>query len=153
MLTLKMIVFAGLVSSVAAGQWAQISNGNPWNSIRGSDKYRCGYCGPPRNGRKHLAVIVKCQDGSGVYAPFSGLIVRCIKPFGNNNAIDDGILLSEVKTGSCIKLAFIRPLRSRGWIRKGSKIGVMLPMQSVYPDISSHVRIQNCDHSNPTGNL
>ncbi|CAM4587997.1 unnamed protein product, partial [Lepidochelys kempii] len=98
MLTFKMIVFAGLVSSVAAGQWAQISNGNPWNSIRGSDKYRCGYCGPPRNGRKHLAVIVKCQDGSGVYAPFNGLIVRCIKPFGNNNAIDDGILLSEVKT-------------------------------------------------------
>ncbi|XP_074818087.1 leukocyte cell-derived chemotaxin-2-like, partial [Natator depressus] len=139
--------------SLAAGQWAQICDGTPWNSIRGCDKYGCGYYGAPRNGKKHLAVIVKCQDGSGVYAPFSGLIVRCIKPFGNNNAIDDGILLSEVKTGSCIKLAFIRPLRSRGWIRKGSKTGVMLPMQCVYPDIISHVRIQNCDHSNPTGNL
>uniref|UniRef100_A0A452INE6 Leukocyte cell derived chemotaxin 2 n=1 Tax=Gopherus agassizii TaxID=38772 RepID=A0A452INE6_9SAUR len=153
MLTLKLIVFAGLVSTVAAGRWAQICDGNPLNSIRGCDKYGCGYYGAARNGRKHLAVDVKCQDGSGVYAPFSGLIVRRIKPFGNNNAIDDGILLREVKSGSCIKLAFIRPLRNRGWIRKGSKIGVMLPMQSVYPDIISHVRIQNCDYSNPTGNL
>uniref|UniRef100_A0A8C0GC92 Uncharacterized protein n=1 Tax=Chelonoidis abingdonii TaxID=106734 RepID=A0A8C0GC92_CHEAB len=88
MLTLKLIVFAGLVSIVAAGRWAQICDGNPLNSIRGCDKYGCGYYG-------HLAVDVKCQDGSGVYAPFSGLIVRRIKPFGNNNAIDDGILLRE----------------------------------------------------------
>ncbi|TFK09519.1 phosphorylase b kinase regulatory subunit beta [Platysternon megacephalum] len=151
-LPLKRQNFYG-VFKFAAGRWAQICDGNPLNSVRGCDKYGCGYYGAPRNGRKHLAVDVKCQDGSGVYAPFSGLIVRRIKPFGNNNAIDDGILLREVKSGSCIKLAFIRPLRSRGWIRKGSKIGVMLPMQSVYPDISSHVRIQNCDYSNPTGNL
>ncbi|XP_074924256.1 leukocyte cell-derived chemotaxin-2-like isoform X2 [Chelonoidis abingdonii] len=98
MLTLKLIVFAGLVSIVAAGRWAQICDGNPLNSIRGCDKYGCGYYGAPRNGGKHLAVDVKCQDGSGVYAPFSGLIVRRIKPFGNNNAIDDGILLREVKS-------------------------------------------------------
>nr|XP_025037024.1 leukocyte cell-derived chemotaxin-2 [Pelodiscus sinensis] len=136
-----------------AARWAQICDGNALNSVRGCDKYGCGYYGAPRNGRKNLGVDVVCKDGSTVYAPFSGLIVRRIKPFGNNNAIDDGILLRETRTGSCIKLAFISPLRSRGWISKGSKIGVMLPMQRVYPGISSHVHIQNCDHSNPTGNL
>ncbi|XP_074866200.1 leukocyte cell-derived chemotaxin-2-like [Carettochelys insculpta] len=153
MLTLKLVLFAGLVYNVAAGQWAQICDGNPLNSIRGCDKYGCGYYGAPRNGRKNLGVDIVCKDGSTVYAPFSGLIVRRIKPFGNNNAIDDGLLLRELGSGSCIKMAFIRPLRSKGWIRKRSKIGVMLPMQSVYPGGIPHVHIQNCDGSNPTDNL
>lgn len=35
-----------------------------------------------------------CEDGSVVYAPFSGKIDKQARPYGNGNAIDDGVQLS-----------------------------------------------------------
>lgn len=37
---------------------------------------------------------VVCTDGSAVYAPFSGKIDKQAKPYGNGNAIDNGIQMS-----------------------------------------------------------
>lgn len=58
-----------------------------------------------RGGRKHKGVDVVCQDGSDVYAPFSGNTDKQARPYGNNNAIDNGIQLSgsgtELKHVSC----------------------------------------------------
>lgn len=48
---------------------------------------------------------------------------------------------------------YIKPVKYRGTMKKGEKIGVLLPMQSVYRGIISHVHIQNCDLTNPTSNL
>uniref|UniRef100_A0A8C2HT14 Uncharacterized protein n=1 Tax=Cyprinus carpio TaxID=7962 RepID=A0A8C2HT14_CYPCA len=37
-----------------------------------------------------------------------------------------------------------------GTLTKGQKIGTLLPMQEVYPGITSHVYVQMCDKSDPT---
>ncbi|NXG70222.1 LECT2 protein, partial [Baryphthengus martii] len=101
-----------------------------------------------RGGRKHRGVDVVCEDGSAVYAPFTGRIDRQARPYGNGNAIDDGVQLSGAEF--CIKMFYIKPIKYSGSIEKGEKIGVLLPMQRVYRGIISHVHIQNCDLTDPT---
>ncbi|XP_043376902.1 leukocyte cell-derived chemotaxin-2-like, partial [Chelonia mydas] len=122
----------------------QICAGNPSNKRRGCDRFGCGYYGR----RKHLGVDVMCRDRSAVYAPFSGMIDEQVKPYVKNNAINNGIQLRG--SGFCIKIFYIKQFTYRGRVRMGQKIGVMLPMQRVFPGISSHVQIQNCDCSDPT---
>lgn len=50
----------------------------------------------------------------------------------------------------CFKLFYVRPDKVSGTLTKGERIGIMLPMQTVYPDITSHVHVQMCDKSDPT---
>uniref|UniRef100_A0A8C8SIS6 M23ase beta-sheet core domain-containing protein n=1 Tax=Pelusios castaneus TaxID=367368 RepID=A0A8C8SIS6_9SAUR len=156
MFPLRLIVLVALVSLVAAGQWGQICAGNPSNKIRGCDGYGCGHYGAPRKSkdgsrRQHKGVDVVCSDGSTVFAPFSGTIERQVIPYKQNNAINNGVQLRG--SGFCVKLLYIKPVKYRGQIKKGDKIGVMLPMQSVYRGMTSHVHVENCDRTNPTGNL
>ncbi|XP_062443399.1 leukocyte cell-derived chemotaxin-2 [Rhea pennata] len=144
------VIFAIAISSAAAAQWANICSGQPANKIRGCDSTGCGGYNL-REGRKHKGVDVVCKDGSTVYAPFTGKIDRQTRPYGNGNAIDDGVQLSG--SGFCIKMYFIKPVKHSGPIRKGEKIGVMLPMQIIYRATISHIHIQNCDLTDPTPNL
>uniref|UniRef100_A0A8C9FYI5 Uncharacterized protein n=1 Tax=Pavo cristatus TaxID=9049 RepID=A0A8C9FYI5_PAVCR len=53
----------------------------------------------------------------------------------------------------CVKLVCIHPIRYNGRISKGQVLGRMLPMQRVFPGITSHIHVENCDHSDPTSNL
>uniref|UniRef100_A0A8C3RUX8 M23ase beta-sheet core domain-containing protein n=1 Tax=Chelydra serpentina TaxID=8475 RepID=A0A8C3RUX8_CHESE len=135
----------------AAGPWGQICAGNPSNEIRGCDNKGCGKYGARRKSKRHLGVDVVCNDGSTVYAPFTGTIERQVIPYKTNNAINNGIQLSG--SGFCVKMLYIKPVKYRGQITKGNNIGVMLPMQRVYPGITSHVHIENCNKKDPTGNL
>ncbi|NWH71443.1 MIM1 protein, partial [Piaya cayana] len=134
-------------------RWAVVCSGNPTNEIRGCDRYGCGYYGAPRqNGKgKHTGVDVICADGATVYAPFSGQLSGPIKFFHNGNAIDDGVQIAG--EGFCVKLLCIHPIRYNGRISKGQVLGRMLPMQRVFPGITSHIHVENCDRSDPTGNL
>ncbi|KAF1481997.1 Myeloid protein 1, partial [Pygoscelis antarcticus] len=134
-------------------RWATVCSGNPTNEIRGCDRYGCGYYGAPRRNSKgkHRGVDVICADGATVYAPFSGELSGPIKFFHNGNTIDDGVQLRG--SGFCVKLICIHPIRYNGRISKGQILGKMLPMQRVFPGITSHVHIENCDHSDPTSNL
>ncbi|OXB73463.1 UNVERIFIED_CONTAM: hypothetical protein H355_015567 [Colinus virginianus] len=106
-----------------------------------------------RNGKggKHKGVDVICADGATVYAPFSGELFGPVKFFHNGNAIDDGIQIKG--SGFCVKLLCIHPIRYHGRISKGQVLGRMLPMQRVFPGITSHIHVENCDHSDPTSNL
>ncbi|KQK77088.1 myeloid protein 1-like protein [Amazona aestiva] len=133
--------------------WATLCSGNPTNEIRGCDKYGCGYYGAPRhNGKgRHTGVDVICSDGANVYAPFSGQLSGPIKFFHNGNAIDDGVQIRG--SGFCVKLLCIHPIRYNGRISKGQILGRMLPMQRVFPGITSHIHVENCDRSDPTSNL
>ncbi|XP_059568856.1 leukocyte cell-derived chemotaxin-2-like [Alligator mississippiensis] len=151
MLTMKVIVLAGLLSIVAAGPWGQICNGNPKNKVRTCDRHGCGHYNAKRINGLHKGVDVVCRDGSTVRAPFSGRIVSRAKPYGNGNAVDNGVQLSG--SGYCILIFYIQPVKYSGSIKKGETLGRMLPMQKVYPGIQSHVHIQNCDRSDPTSNL
>lgn len=55
--------------------------------------------------------------------------------------------------GFCVKIFYIKPIKYKGSIRKGEKLGTLLPLQKVYPGIQSHVHIENCDSSDPTAYL
>ncbi|XP_019361792.1 PREDICTED: myeloid protein 1-like [Gavialis gangeticus] len=133
--------------------WAAVCQNNPSNKIRGCDSYGCGYFGAPRkNGKgRHAGVDVICHDGFTVYAPFSGQLSGPIRPFSNGNAIDNGIQIEG--GGFCVKLLCIRPDTYSGYVRKGQRIGRMLPMQQVFPGITSHIHVENCDRSDPTFQL
>ncbi|XP_072485975.1 leukocyte cell-derived chemotaxin-2-like [Notamacropus eugenii] len=152
MLSFKALILAVLISTALAGQWSSICAGNPSNTVRSCDSHGCGHYGASTRGQKrHDGVDVECTDGSTVYAPFTGKIVRQVKPYSKNNAINNGIMLSG--GGFCVKVFHIKPIKYSGSIKKGEKLGVLLPVQRVYPGIQSHVHIQNCDLSDPTGYL
>ncbi|NWQ97877.1 LECT2 protein, partial [Burhinus bistriatus] len=104
-----------------------------------------------RGGKRHGGVDVVCEDSSVVYAPFMGKINSQARPYGNGNAIDDGVQL--LGSGFCVKVFYIKPVKYSGPIKKGEKIGVLLPVQRVHRGITSHVHIQNCDLTDPTPNL
>ncbi|XP_036607995.1 leukocyte cell-derived chemotaxin-2-like [Trichosurus vulpecula] len=151
MFLIKTLIFVALISTALAGPWGIMCAGEKKNAIRDCDSYGCGKFGAPRGERKHTGVDVKCADGSVVYAPFNGMIVREAKPYKNDNAINDGVEITG--EGYCIKIFYVKPLKYKGLIKKGQKLGVLLPMQQVYPRITSHIHIQNCDLSNPTSYL
>ncbi|XP_051505616.1 leukocyte cell-derived chemotaxin-2-like isoform X2 [Myxocyprinus asiaticus] len=153
------ILFCVLFSAVLfspladAGQvkFGPLCSGNPSNSKRGCDKkYGCGKYGASRdNGkRKHMGLDIVCADGATVYAPFDVKLNGKAAPYKKDNAINDGISLSG--EGLCFKLFYIKPDRYSGTLKKGQKIGTLLPMQKVYPGITSHVHVQMCDKSDPT---
>ncbi|XP_041130387.1 leukocyte cell-derived chemotaxin-2-like [Polyodon spathula] len=97
-------------------------------------------------GRSHGGVAVKCSDGSAVYAPFDGKLVGRISPYGNGNKIDNGFKL--IGNGLCMMLFYSKPNKYTRNVKKGQRIGTLLPMQTAYPGITSH--IQMCDRSNLT---
>lgn len=132
-----------------------------------------------RGTRLHQGVDIKCSDGAAVYAPFdvtlNGKLTVYTDP--SKAAINEGINLSGQggssraastnrvtdpgtdsliealrlrPAGLCFKLFYVRPDRTSGTVRKGQRIGTMLPMQSVYPGITSHVHVQMCDKRDPT---
>uniref|UniRef100_A0A674K7D8 Peptidase M23 domain-containing protein n=1 Tax=Terrapene triunguis TaxID=2587831 RepID=A0A674K7D8_9SAUR len=86
-----------------------------------------------------------------MYAPFSGTIERQVIPYKISNAINNGLQLHG--SGFCVKMLYMQPVKYGGQIPKGNEIGVMLPMQRVYPGITSHVHIENCNRTDLTGNL
>ncbi|KAF3852994.1 hypothetical protein F7725_013682 [Dissostichus mawsoni] len=58
--------------------------------------------------------------------------------------------LDIVCSDGSIVYAPFDPDRTSGTVRAGQRLGVMLPMQSVYPEITSHIHVQMCDRSDPT---
>uniref|UniRef100_UPI003AAA9FBB leukocyte cell-derived chemotaxin-2-like n=1 Tax=Centroberyx gerrardi TaxID=166262 RepID=UPI003AAA9FBB len=103
-----------------------------------------------RGSRLHKGLDIVCSDGATVYAPFdvtlNGKVIVYTDP--KKAAINNGINLSG--EGLCFKLFYVKPDRTSGVVRKGQRLGTMLPMQSVYPGITSHVHVQMCDKSDPT---
>uniref|UniRef100_UPI003AAA4620 leukocyte cell-derived chemotaxin-2-like n=1 Tax=Centroberyx gerrardi TaxID=166262 RepID=UPI003AAA4620 len=145
-------LLAALIPVSAGLQFGQICSGNPTNRIRGLDLKGSGHYGAPRAGgsRNHSGVDFECEDGSEVYAPFDLTITNRTRPFGNPTmaAINDGI--SFTAEDICFQLFAMKPDKTSGEVKKGEKIGTMLPMQSVFPGIISHVHFQKCDKSDPT---
>ncbi|XP_057673766.1 leukocyte cell derived chemotaxin 2, tandem duplicate 1 [Corythoichthys intestinalis] len=131
--------------------FGQICQGNPNNARRGSDRWGEGYYGASRGGRSHQGLDINCEDGSVVYAPFdvtlNGKVIVYTDP--TKEAINNGINMQG--EGLCFKFFYVRPDKVSGTVNKGQRLGVMMNMQSVYPGITSHVHVQMCDKSDPTG--
>ncbi|XP_048476152.1 leukocyte cell-derived chemotaxin-2-like [Rhincodon typus] len=148
----KELIFLFLFSHVAAGRWGKLCRGNPTNRVRGTDSYGSGAYGAPRDNGRHLGVDVICKEGSVIYAPFNGKLIRRANPYNNGNEIDNGVMLRG--SGLCVKIFNFRPDRYSGQISKGQRLGTLLNVQAVFPEITSHVHIEMCDTSiNPTPNL
>ncbi|KAM4716054.1 leukocyte cell-derived chemotaxin-2-like [Anableps anableps] len=132
-------------------KFGPLCSGNPNNSRRTSDRYGQGYYGASRGGRSHKGLDIVCRDGSTVYAPFDVTLHGKLTVYTDPSkaAINEGINLRG--EGLCFKLFYVRPDKTSGSVRKGERIGTMLPMQSVYPGITSHIHVQMCDQSDPTG--
>ncbi|MGH0116666.1 UNVERIFIED_CONTAM: hypothetical protein FKN15_012261 [Acipenser sinensis] len=125
-----------------------LCNGYSGNVKRRCDSYGCGNYGAKRGGHLHKGLDIKCSDGCTVYAPFDAKLNGQARPYGNGNLIDDGITLSG--KGVCVKLFYVKPFNYRGNVKKGDKIGNLLPMQKVCSGITSHIHVQMCDKSDPT---
>uniref|UniRef100_A0A3Q1FLH2 Leukocyte cell derived chemotaxin 2 n=1 Tax=Acanthochromis polyacanthus TaxID=80966 RepID=A0A3Q1FLH2_9TELE len=133
-------------------KFGQLCKGNPNNRRRTSDRWGEGHYGAGRGNRRHQGLDIECRDGSTVYAPFDVTLVRKVivykDPEKKKTAINEGIQMRG--EGLCFNLFYVRPDKTSGFVRKGARIGTMLPMQRVYPGITSHVHVQMCDRSNPT---
>ncbi|XP_028816302.1 leukocyte cell-derived chemotaxin-2 [Denticeps clupeoides] len=129
-------------------KFGPICSGNPNNRKRGCDSKGCGAFGANRTHGKHKGLDIVCADGSTIYAPFDVKLNGKAVPYRHNNAINNGIKLSGA--GLCFKLFYVKPDKYSGSLKKGQKIGTLLPMQKVYPGITSHIHVQMCDESDPT---
>ncbi|XP_049420202.1 leukocyte cell-derived chemotaxin-2-like [Epinephelus fuscoguttatus] len=140
------VLLAVMCACVCDGvKFGQLCDGNPSNTRRTSDTWGHGHYGASRETRQHKGLDIVCQDGSVVYAPFDvtlhGKVIVYNKP--EKAAIDSGINLRGENL--CFKLFYVQPDRTSGTVRKGERLGVMLPMQSVYPGITSHIHVQMCN--------
>ncbi|CAJ1081332.1 neutral ceramidase [Xyrichtys novacula] len=146
----RFIVLLALLCVCDGVRFGPLCSGNPNNRRRTSDSWGAGNYGARRGSRTHQGLDIVCEDGSEVYAPFdvtlNGKLIVYNDP--TKAAINSGINLSG--EGLCFKLFYVRPDRTSGTVRKGQRIGVMLPMQSVYPGITSHVHVQLCNKKDPT---
>ncbi|KAM9837490.1 leukocyte cell-derived chemotaxin-2-like [Aulostomus maculatus] len=134
-----------------AVRFGQLCYGNTNNRRRTWDSWGQGHFGARRGTREHKGLDIVCNDGSVVYAPFdvtlNGKVIVYTEP--GKEAINSGINLKGA--GLCFKLFYVAPDRTSGMVRKGERIGTMLPMQTVYPGITSHIHVQMCDKTDPTG--
>ncbi|XP_067103932.1 leukocyte cell derived chemotaxin 2, tandem duplicate 1 [Osmerus mordax] len=144
------IVLAELLWGGEAVKFGQLCIGNANNRKRISDTWGQGHYGAPRGSRVHNGLDVACADGAVVYAPFdvklNGKVIVYTDP--KKAAINNGINLSG--EGLCFKLFYVKPDSVSGEVKKGQRLGTMLPMQSVYPGITSHIHVQMCNKSDPT---
>lgn len=146
----SLLVLLAVLWVCDAVKFGQLCSGNPSNSRRTLDRWGQGHYGARRVNGPHRGLDIKCRDGAAVYAPFNGRLNGKLTVYTDPTkaAINEGINLSG--QGLCFKLFYVRPDRTSGTVRKGQRIGTMLPMQRVYPGITSHVHVQMCDKSDPT---
>ncbi|XP_051905427.1 myeloid protein 1-like [Hippocampus zosterae] len=139
-----------LVYVCEGATFGQLCQGNLFNTPRTSDIFGQGSYGARRSGRTHKGLDITCGDGSEVYAPFDLTINRQLIVYTDPTkaAINKGL---EIRGADlCVKLFYVDPDKSSGQVSKGQRLGIMMPMQSVYPGITSHVHVELCDKSDPT---
>ncbi|XP_071318060.1 leukocyte cell-derived chemotaxin-2-like isoform X2 [Trachinotus anak] len=146
----RVVVLLAVLCVCDGVRFGQLCSGNPSNRRRTSDTWGQGHYGARRGNRDHKGLDIMCEDGSEVLAPFDVTLHGEVNVFTEPQqaAINSGLILRG--EGLCFKLFAMRPDRTSGSVRKGDRIGTMLPMQSVYPGITSHVHVQMCDKSDPT---
>ncbi|XP_062234463.1 leukocyte cell-derived chemotaxin-2-like isoform X1 [Platichthys flesus] len=144
------VVVLAVLCVCDAVRFGQLCSGNPANNRRTSDSWGQGHYGARRGTRVHAGLDIVCSDGAAVYAPCDVTLGGRLTVYtdASKAAINSGINLRA--EGLCFKLFYVNPDRTSGSVRKGERIGTMMPMQSVYPGITSHVHVQLCDKSDPT---
>ncbi|XP_069478076.1 uncharacterized protein [Ambystoma mexicanum] len=130
-----------------------LCSGQRNNLIRRCDLYGCGCYGSPRGHSLLKGVDVVCRDGATVYAPFTGTVMSLDGSYGDENDLPSGEGFMFVGSGLCLKIFNVHQDGQSGEITKGCRMGTLIPMQLKYPRITSHMHVQKCDLSDPTGLL
>ncbi|XP_069478083.1 leukocyte cell-derived chemotaxin-2-like isoform X2 [Ambystoma mexicanum] len=130
-----------------------LSSGQRKNLIRRCDLYGCGCYGSPRGHSLLKGVDIVCRDGATVYAPFTGTVMSLERTYGDENDRPSGEGFMFVGSGFCLKIFNVHQDGQSGEITKGCRMGTLIPMQLKYPRITSHMHVQKCDLSDPTGLL
>ncbi|XP_029981587.1 leukocyte cell-derived chemotaxin-2-like [Sphaeramia orbicularis] len=145
------VLLLALICACDALTFGQLCSSYPTNTPRTSDIHGQGHFGARRTYGSHEGIDITCNDGDTVYAPFDLTVVRGLIVYsgGRNAAINKGIVIQA--SGLCFKLFYVDPVQTSGSLKKGDVLGTMMPMQEVYPGITSHVHVMLCDKTDPTG--
>ncbi|XP_054611709.1 leukocyte cell-derived chemotaxin-2-like [Dunckerocampus dactyliophorus] len=96
----------------------------------------------------HRAVDLVCSDYGTVSAPFSGSLAGPVSQKDPTGFQYVGVkLVSDVH---CVKLFNIRPFRYIGTVARGDPLGYVLPLQERFSGITSHLKLQMCDGTDPS---
>ncbi|XP_030010437.1 leukocyte cell-derived chemotaxin-2 [Sphaeramia orbicularis] len=130
------------------GAWSILCAGHHNNRVRACDVYGCGAFNSRRGNKLHKAVDVVCDDYGLVNAPFSGSLAGPVTHMDPTGIQYDGVkLLSDVH---CVQIFNIRPYRYMGPVTKGEALGYLLPLQDRLSGITSHLKLQMCDGTDPS---
>uniref|UniRef100_A0A3B4A7P6 Uncharacterized protein n=1 Tax=Periophthalmus magnuspinnatus TaxID=409849 RepID=A0A3B4A7P6_9GOBI len=154
---LLIIINHNLSFGLADGAWSVLCAGHNNNRVRACDAYGCGAFNSRRfvGAKLHKAVDIVCDDLGVIQAPFSGNVsgpVSYTDPKGNQY---EGVKLIGKGTSDlhCVKLLNVRPYRYTGSVTRGGAVGYVLPLQDRFSGITSHVKVQMCDGSDPAALL
>lgn len=130
------------------GAWSVLCSGHHNNRVRACDGYGCGAFNSRRGDKLHKAVDLVCDDYGVINAPFSGVLSGPVSLSDPSGIQYDGVKL--VSSGRCVELLNMRPYVYMGSVTRGGAVGYLLPLQDRFSGITSHLRLQMCDGSDPT---
>lgn len=130
------------------GAWSVLCASHHNNRVRACDIYGCGSFNSRRGAKLHKAVDLVCDDYGVIQAPFSGILSGPVSHIDPSGIQYDGVKL--VSPVHCVKLLNMRPYRYMGSVSRGGAVGYLLPLQDRFSGITSHLKLQMCDGSDPT---
>ncbi|KAM3601369.1 uncharacterized protein V6R79_011614 [Siganus canaliculatus] len=130
------------------GAWSILCAGHHNNRVRACDGHGCGAFNSRRGKDLNKAVDLVCDDFGIVNAPFSGSLAGPVSRKDSDGNQYDGIkLFNDVH---CVKIFNIRPYRYLGPVAQEEALGYVLPLQDRFSGITSHLKLQMCDSSDPS---
>lgn len=130
------------------GAWSVLCAGHYNNRVRACDVHGCGAFNSRRGAKLHKAVDLVCDDYGLINAPFSGTLSGPVTHTDPSGIQYEGVKL--VSPVHCVKLLNMRPYRYMGSVARGGAVGYLLPLQDRFAGITSHLKLQMCDGSDPT---
>ncbi|XP_049597580.1 uncharacterized protein [Syngnathus scovelli] len=128
------------------GAWSVLCSGHYNNRVRSCDMHGCGAF--DSIGGLNSTVDLVCADYGAVSAPFSGSLAGPVSQKDAAGFQYDGVKLANDK--HCVKIFNIRPLRYTGTVASGDPLGYVLPLQERFAGITSHLKLQMCDGTDPS---
>ncbi|XP_019728905.1 leukocyte cell-derived chemotaxin-2 [Hippocampus comes] len=128
------------------GAWSVLCAGHYNNRVRSCDMHGCGTFNS--RGGLNRTVDLVCADYAAISAPFSGSLAGPVSQKDAAGFQYDGVKL--VNDEHCVKIFNIRPFRYTGMVALGEPLGYVLPLQEHFAGITSHLKLQMCDGTDPS---
>ncbi|XP_077597163.1 leukocyte cell-derived chemotaxin-2 [Stigmatopora nigra] len=126
--------------------WSVLCMGHYNNRVRSCDLHGCGAFNS--RGGLNRTVDLVCDDYGTVNAPFQGSLSGPVSQKDHGGFLYDGVKLFN--NVHCVQIFNIRPFRYTGTVALGDPLGYVLPLQERFAGITSHLKLQMCDGSDPS---